>query len=164
MQGKLKWVLAAGFLSMVCFSCEGQPAEKTAPPESRRSEAPTPANLPLKEIMRGLESDLAELSHGIWMEDHGAAGAAAGRIASHPKVTPEEMAAIQASLQDEFPSFVQMDLKVHDAAVAFADAAEASEDWAELFAGSLQIQHGCFSCHETYRTRVSQALESVREP
>jgi hypothetical protein len=123
-----------------------------------------PANLPLKEIMRGLESDLVDLAHGIWTDNPKAAGAAARRIASHPRVTPEEMATIQASLKDEFPPFAQMDLKAHDTAVAFADAAEALPPTSELFSGYLQIQQGCMACHANYRTRVSEALNGLRGP
>jgi len=108
--------------------------------------------------MRGLELDLADLAHGIWIEDHESAGAAASRIAGHPKVIPEQMVAIQASLSNEFPAFVQQDLGVHDAALEFTQVAESAAATEELFAIFLRIQQGCISCHSAFRARVSEAL------
>jgi len=159
MPGKLRWAVATAFLTMTGVSCQGQSAEEEARPEPPGSESTAPANLPLKEIMRGLETDLADLAHGIWIEDPAVSGAAARRIALHPKVIPEQMTAIQASLMDEFPAFVQQDLGVHDAAVGFAEAARASVATADLFPAYLQIQQGCMACHAIYRTRVSEALK-----
>jgi hypothetical protein len=108
--------------------------------------------------MRGLESDLADLAHGFWIEDHGIVRDAALRIADHPRVPPEQLTAIQAALVDEFPSFVQQDQGVHDLAVALADDAGSSVPTQDLFAGYLQIQQGCMSCHTAFRGRVSEAL------
>ncbi len=147
----------AVFLAVTGVSCQG-PREEEADTSARPPTAPSvPANLPLKETMRGLESDLADLAHGIWIEDREAAGAAAMRIANHPRVPPEQLAAIQAS-HDEFPAFVQLDLGMHNSAVALAEASASSVPTEELFAAYLQIQQGCMSCHTVYRTRVSDAL------
>jgi hypothetical protein len=159
MPGTLRWVVPVLFLGVTVTSCQRPPAEEEDGAARTPSESTVPANLPLKEIMRGLETDLADLAHGIWTEDPAVSGAAARRIALHPKVIPEQMAAIQASLMDEFPAFVQQDLGVHDAAVGFAEAARPPVGTAELFAIYLRIQQGCMSCHSAFRARVTEALK-----
>jgi hypothetical protein len=140
------------------MSCQGPAEESPEPPQPASSETDAPLVLPLKEIMQGLERDLNDLAHGIWIEDHGTAVAAARRIADHPRVPPEQMAAIQASLLDEFPGFVREDAGVHNAAAAFAEASPSSLATEEVFTVFLQIQQGCRSCHLSFRVRVSEAL------
>ena len=92
MPDRLPWAFVVALLAVTTPSCRGPSAEEEAPTPPPRSAA-APATLPLKEIMRGLESDLIDLAHGIWIEDHGLAGDAANRIANHPRVPPEQMAA-----------------------------------------------------------------------
>lgn len=119
------------------------------------------AVLPLVEIMRRLEAELVDVAHGIWVEDPGTVRDAAGRIAAHPRVPPEQMATIRSTLGDEFAAFAAMDGSVHDASVALAGAAEAGAATAELFAGYQRIQEGCFGCHAVFRARVLEALRGA---
>lgn len=109
--------------------------------------------------MQGLEADMAAGAHGLWIEDRASVEAAARRIAEHPRVTPEQMSIIQATLGEGFAAFARHDHDVHDAAVAFAEAAAGAEV-ADLLAGYVRIQEGCVSCHSAFRTRVSGALAS----
>lgn len=124
--------------------------------------APGAPVLPLKEIMRGLDADLAGALGALWVEDAAGVAAAARRVADHPRVPPEEMARIQAALGEEFASFVGFDQAVHGAAVALAERAEGVAPPAELLAGVARIQEGCVGCHTAFRPRVSAALAAGR--
>ena len=134
------------------------PAPAAVEPEAEAAADTPPGTLPLKEIMAGLERDLAEVASGFWIEDLTMISAAATRVADHARVPPEQMARIQSTLGDEFPAFVQMDGRVHDAAVELAAAAESARSVSELLPGMVEIQEGCVSCHSAFRARVSEAL------
>lgn len=110
----------------------------------------------LKSIMQGLEEDMVDLAHGIWIADREAVRVAAQGVADHPRVTPGQMATIQAELGDEFPLFVQQDQGVHAAAVELTSAAQAND--ADLLPVFVRIQEGCVGCHSRFRERVSEAL------
>lgn len=144
--------------------CTSEPAvdEDVIAEDPHLSQAPAPgeapANLPLKAIMQGLDADMAALAHALWLEDPAAVGAAAARVADHPRVTPEQMATIQATLGPDFAAFVEYDHAVHDAAVALASAASEGATPAGLLAGTVVIQEGCVACHSAFRARVSGAL------
>lgn len=120
-----------------------------------------PETLPLVEIMRALEEDLAEATHGLWVDDRTVVAAAAGRIAEHPRVTAEQMGVIQQTLGDEFPAFAGMDQRVHDGAVALAGVAGSATP-VELMAQLVEVQGGCLACHVSFRARVSEALADGR--
>jgi cytochrome c556 len=151
--------VASVLLALAVSGCTDE--RGTAEDTVRASEgapASSPQTLPLKEIMAGLENDLADVAAGFWIEDTERIASAAQRIAEHPRVPPEQMGRIQLALTDEFPAFAQMDGRVHNAAVALADAAEASRSMSELFERFIEIQTGCIACHATFRTRVAEAL------
>jgi mono/diheme cytochrome c family protein len=158
-------------LLLAAASC-GAPPSPGATETEVASAAPRPTTggvsaasptgvLPLVEIMRRLEADLADVAHGIWVEDPGTVRDAAGRIAAHPRVPPEQMATIRSTLGDELAAFAAMDGSVHDASVALAEAAEAGAATAELFAGYQRIQEGCLGCHAAFRARVFEALRGA---
>jgi len=152
-----RWALMAASLALVSASCQApRPAEE--PRQSEPAESGSTAVLPLKEIMRALEADLTEVAHGIWTEDHQAVRAGAGRIADHPRVTPRQMGAIQTTLADEFPGFVQQDQAVHNTAVQLVEAVDAAQATGDLFRIYLRMQQGCMSCHTAFRARVIEAL------
>ena len=150
-------LLTAGLLS----SCQDRATLDSERAEAADSSEVPPFNLSLKEIMRGLEADLAELQHGVWLGDQALISAAADRIADHPRIPPDQVAMVQEALTSEFSTFVQMDRAVHDRAVALASDARSSRPVAELFAASLRLQEGCFACHVTFQDRVSVALATV---
>lgn len=155
-------VAALALLILVLpWSCQDGGRSDAAVEATAGSAVDPPTTLPLKEIMSGLERDLTELLHGVWVDDAGIVATAAGRIADHPRVPPEQMSVIQTTLATEFAAFVQMDRAVHDGAVALASAADSSRPAAELFAASLGLQEGCFACHARFRPQVIDALTSV---
>jgi len=127
------------------------------------SAAPTPSNLPVKDLMRGLEDDLATVAHGIWRDDSESVELGAGRIAGHPRATSDQVAIIQATLGSEFGSFVQLDQGVHQAAADLAQLAADSAPSSQLFDQFVRVQEGCFSCHTQFRSRVSEALSETAE-
>lgn len=147
---------------------EAVPAEAAAPAEAgdphagHGAEAPGAPSLPLKQIMQGLEADMAALLHALWMEDVPGVAAAAGRIADHPRVPAEQMAAIQAALGAEFGGFAGHDQAVHGAAVALAEAAAGGAPPADLLPGVATVQAGCVACHTSFRARVAAALAGGR--
>jgi hypothetical protein len=114
------------------------------------------AALTLKEIMQGLERDMATAAHGLWIEDRASVGAGARGVAEHPHVTSEQMAVIQAALGDDFTAFVRHDQEVHGAAVALTEAAATAD--AGLLAGYVRVQEGCVACHTAFRTRLAAVL------
>jgi hypothetical protein len=146
-------------LLAVATACGPAPQSDETPAGTAPEASAVPPAAPgsLKAIMQGLEADLANVAHGIWAEDAEAVGAAAGRVADHPRVTPEQMAVIQATLGEDFAAFVQYDQAVHRASVALAEGA-AGATAVEHLSGLQRIQQGCVSCHSAFRTRVSAAL------
>jgi cytochrome c556 len=144
-------------LLLASAACGPTPEPEAGPGEVAEAEVPSPANPTLKEIMQALETDMAGVAHGIWIEDMEAVRAAAARVADHPRVTPEQMATIQATLGADFATFAGMDQAVHGASVALRDAA-GQAPISELTSGYQRIQQGCVACHAAFRPRVSEAL------
>lgn len=107
----------------------------------------------LKTIMVGLGQQLNALHDALWREDLGAVGAAATAVAQHPKVSPEERGRIQRALGDDFPRFAAADGRVHDAAVAVADAA-AAKDLDGVVGRLGTLEAGCVACHTQFRARL----------
>lgn len=115
-------------------------------------------DIQLIEIMQGLESDLADAAHGIWMQDREIVQSAATRIAEHPKVSEEQLAAIKLELGSEMGVFAQYDEIVHSAAVELAESAGSSENIEELFVVYHRIETGCLNCHSSFQKRISAVL------
>ena len=155
-----RWIPAVACLAVTATSCQEPPPAQAEPTEPAPSESATADRLPLKEIMGGLEADLANVAHGIWIADSEIVRAAATRIADHPKVLAEQMGVIQTELGTEFPAFVQQDQAVHGAAVELAEASDAIDATAESFEIYLRLQQGCVSCHTAFRARVTEALNA----
>lgn len=101
-------------------------------------------------IMRGLEVDMDRVSHALWAERYDSLAAAARAVADHPKVGPEERARILGTLGERAAEFQQADVRVHDAGVELAAAAEARDEERVVRAlGALQA--GCVACHADFR-------------
>jgi len=154
----LIFVIAITTAGAATFSCNSTPEEKDVEHQDDVSSSTLPSNLPLLEIMRGLEIDLAVIAHGIWTQDPEAVREAALRIADHPKVTPEQLSAIKRELGSELGGFVQHDQIVHNTAVELVEAADSSKNLPDLFGIYRRIEQGCMSCHTAFQTRVSEAL------
>ena len=101
-------VVVIALVGVATFSCKSPTGEDVLH-EMDETSSTTSANLPLVQIMQGLETDLAEVAHGIWTRDPAAVRLAAIRIAEHPKVPPEQLSAIKLELGDELGSFVLYD-------------------------------------------------------
>jgi cytochrome c556 len=168
MYRNLTFVLAIVIAGAVASAC-GTANDKTAPyneaADDQSSEvssiAPSsiaPSDLPLVEIMQGLETDLAIVAHGIWTQDQVVIREAATRIAEHPKVTAEQLATIKNALGSEIAMFVQHDQVVHGAAVELVAAVDSSRGNEDLFMIYRKMEQGCMSCHGAFQNRVSEAL------
>lgn len=153
---KTSTLVTVFFLIGILASC----ANEGIQPELPDAESTTGEDVELIEIMRGLEADLAEAAHGIWIQDPLIVSQAATRIAEHPKVPEAQLAIIKTALGRDLADFVQFDQLVHSSAVQLADSANASANSAVLFSIYHTIEQGCFSCHASFQQRVSEALSN----
>lgn len=131
-----------------------------APTLAQDAEASTsdmPQSRPLRFLMVGLAQDMSRISDGIWHEDYEMIQNGARGVADHPRVTPEEMAAIKAALGERFEAFVAFDRQVHGSAVEIADAA-GQLNLGRILESHGKLQQGCVSCHATFRDEVREAL------
>lgn len=150
----------AAALAMLTVGCVQTPPED-APPADQPTVTPAATGMPLKEIMAALATDMEDTAMGLWIEDVAAVEQGAGRIADHPRVPPEQMAAVQAVLGQEFGDFVALDRVVHDRAVQLRDQALAGQAPAALVSIFVQVAEGCVGCHTPFRARVSSALADI---
>jgi cytochrome c556 len=160
-RSKLTWGMATLLIALIGACAgepEGEPQQSTATVEHA---APAQAGVPLKIIMAGLATDMTGVATGLWAEDISAIAGAAGRIADHPRVPPEQMVAIQAELGEAFSEFVAFDQLVHDQAVELREAALAAQPMADLASTFAQVTGGCVACHTTFRARISSTLAAA---
>ena len=61
---------------------------------------------PLKNMMFTLGQDMNRINDGLWHEDYGMIRAGAQGIADHPRVPPEQMAAIKQALGEKTPLYL----------------------------------------------------------
>lgn len=120
----------------------------TAPDASTRVALPG-----LFGIMAGLETDMAQISRGLWLEDFDTIAAGADAVADHPRVPPEEFQRISSVLGEEMPSFGGMDTRVHDLAVRLAEEARGGQ-LGVVLSIDAELRQACVSCHATFRERL----------
>lgn len=118
--------------------------------------APAAASPTLLAIMQQLQHDMTRAQQALWVEHFDGLAEAAGAVADHPPVSPEERARIQGVLGPDFPAFAQGDRRVHEAAVELREAA-AARDTAAVLEALAAVQEGCVSCHAAFRVRVRGA-------
>lgn len=111
----------------------------------------------LKEIMQGLNDNVAEISTGLFTDDfeliaHGATG-----IAEHPHIPPAQVQRVARELGEEMAAFKQFDTRVHDLSIEIRDAAESLNRNA-VISGYRDLMDGCLACHGAYKERVATAL------
>lgn len=111
----------------------------------------------LKEIMQGLNDNVAEISSGLFTDDfeliaHGATG-----IAEHPHIPPAQVQRVARELGEEMAAFKQFDTRVHDLSIEIRDAAESLNRNA-VISGYRDLMDGCLACHGAYKERVATAL------
>ncbi len=156
----------AGLLVIFALgSCAEEMAEEAATLGADSPQVHTetqPDQLPLPDIMRGLERDMAAVAAGLWIEDPQAVAAAARRVAEHPSTTLEYRQAIQEELGDHFPTFVEYDQEVHNAARFLAERAEAGAPIAELLGLRHEVARGCVGCHTGFRSRLQPTMDRLR--
>jgi len=144
------------FVTLLLSSCADQAEQSSESAYVAEKES----DHSLVEIMQALETDLAEVAHGIWTQDFTIMAAAATRIANHPKVSAEQLSVIKAELGEEIGAFVQFDQIVHSSAVELADSASENANIADLFRIYHTIETGCYSCHAAFQERVSGVLSA----
>ena len=144
-------IAVLGLVVSSCASGERDNGNSAHPETLADSELSEPS---LIGIMQGLEKNLAEVAHGLWVQDSDLVQEAAARIADHPKIPEHQLVAIKAELGSEMPAFAQFDQVVHSAAVELTEAV----DLAKMFEIYSRMEQGCFSCHAVYQERVSRVL------
>ncbi len=111
----------------------------------------------LKEIMQGLNNNLAEITDGLLTDDFELIARGATGIAEHPRIPPEQVQLVVRELGEEMAAFKQFDMRVHDLSLEIRDAAESRERDA-VISGYRQLMDGCLACHGAYKERVAAAL------
>ncbi|OIO56087.1 MAG: hypothetical protein COX57_06585 [Alphaproteobacteria bacterium CG_4_10_14_0_2_um_filter_63_37] len=111
----------------------------------------------LRLIMQGLERSMTALDAALWRGNLGDAAAAARQVADHPKVGQATRGKIKQALGPDMQRFGEADHKVHEAATALAEAAQAG-DIPATHRARLTLQQGCMQCHEGFRARVTPVL------
>ena len=154
--------LLVAFMMSSCTDELPEEAETTSADSPQVHTETQPDQLPLPDIMRGLERDMAAVGAGLWMEDPQAVAAAARRVAEHPSTTLEYRQAIQEELGDHFPTFVEYDQEVHNAARFLAERAEAGAPIAELLGLRHEVARGCVGCHTGFRSRLQPTMDRLR--
>ncbi len=126
-------------------------------PAQPPSSADTTETERLRPLMVELAQDMDRITTGLWHEDYGLIEEGARSIATHPKISPEQLAKIKKSLGGGFQGFVSMDKAVHKSATELVDAAQA-RDWSKVLDVHERLKRGCTSCHTTYRERLRPVL------
>lgn len=116
-------------------------------------------SLTLKDVMKGLNTNLQEASYGIIMEDYDLVAKSAQAIAEHPTPAPEVLKKVADHLGAEMPKFKGFDLQVHDTALKLK-AAAIEHDKEELINQHSAIVRGCVGCHQSYRNAISKLLSN----
>lgn len=129
----------------------------------QRAEPDSPQVRPLKYLMVALGQDMNRINDGLWHEDYEMIRNGAQAIAGHPRVPPEQMAAIREALDERFQQFVGFDQHVHGVAVELVDAAE-RRDLVDILNAYTRIQNGCTSCHTAFRDEVRAKLYGHLDP
>ena len=107
--------------------------------------------------MQGLRDNLVEIADGLLTDDLQLVEHGATRIATHPRIPPEQVQLVARELGEEMPAFKQFDMRVHDLAVEISAAARAGDRSAAT--GKFQgMINGCLGCHILYKDRVANVL------
>ncbi len=117
---------------------------------------------PLKEIMQGLRSDTNAIAEGLFIDDFDQVASAAGNIANHPQIPPDQVQLVAAELAAEMPAFKQFDTLVHDLSLSIAAAAQNSNR-DQAITDFHRMLDGCFACHAAYKDRVSAVLSGAKK-
>ena len=113
--------------------------------------------LALLPIMQQLGADMLALTQALMTEDHATVAARAGAIAEHHPISADEVTRIQRTLGDAMQRFEELDMAVHNSAVALHEAAE-SRDVDAVITRLSEVQRGCVACHEMFRERLRENL------
>lgn len=98
-------------------------------PVALRSAADTVDTKRLRLLMAGLAQDMAPINTGIWHEHFGLVEQGAASIANHPRISPDPIAKIKQTLDEEFQNFVRFDKAVHGTATELVSARSPGLVW-----------------------------------
>ena len=109
--------------------------------------------MPFQTIMRQLSSDMAVLTHALWIEDFPLMSEHAAAIAAHPPTDPADTQRIQEILGDEYEAFEEADHVVHEASDNLRRAV-LDRDIDAILIHLDEVQRGCVACHSGFRDRL----------
>ena len=112
----------------------------------------------LKVIMQVLLADTKQITEGIFIEDFEMIKKAANNIATHPEAPAETKMKLMKAFGKEMKMFKGNDMKVHQAAVEIAKAAE-TKDIEAIMSQFHQLVDGCQSCHSKFKKRAQDILK-----
>ena len=136
----------AFFVSYFSISLQAEPSKQEA----------TSSN-DLKVIMNGLLDDTKLLTEGIFLEDFSKIKLASNNIANHPKPSSATLNKVKSNLAEEMATFKGFDMQVHNASQEIAKLAP-SKDMVKMVSLYHKIIDGCQSCHNQYKSRISNVL------
>lgn len=116
--------------------------------------------LNLQSIMRLLSADMQMINEGIFTENYRLIEEGAAAINEHPPLSEDTRGLIRETLENRMQTFARFDKLVHDTADSIRSAAE-DRQMGRILEQYQIIQRGCVSCHESFRSELTQArLES----
>ena len=109
-----------------------------------------------------LLTDIQNTDRGIYTEQYTVIADAAGNIANHPVMTPEDKELVKSALGSEIKRFVNFDRIVHHHADSMRIAA-LEENMQDVLHHYRIVQSGCVDCHSHYREKISDARSAQTE-
>ncbi len=114
---------------------------------------------PLKDVMSQLGVDFNELSLAIFAEDFEKISSSAHAIAFHPQVLPQQKKTLKGFFGKEMKLFKQADMKVHRLSSMIEQNAQ-QNDILAVIKNQGKLLQACMDCHQTFRKRAINALDS----
>jgi len=127
------------------------------PLQAEQNEKKASTSNDLKVIMNGLLDDTKLLTEGIFLEDFSKIEFASNNIANHPKPSSTTLKKVKSNLAEEMGTFKGFDMQVHNASQEIAKLAP-SKDMVKIVSLYHKIIDGCQSCHNQYKSRISNIL------
>lgn len=111
-----------------------------------------------KLVMQGLLVNTKNITQGIILEDYALIEEAAKGIIKHPKPAMSQRRKLMKALAEDVSSFKSYDHVVHGGAAKIVQAAKDKN--IDLVLSEYQkLIIGCQSCHNTFKARLSKALQ-----
>lgn len=144
----LRFMLAGGLLLAISASATAETVDESK-------------EMALRKIMKDLGGNMQTVTHAISMEDWQLVEKTAPLIADHPQPPMSEKLRIMAFIGTDMGKFKGYDTKVHEAADALGQTANA-KDGTAVIAAFNTVQSACYGCHKDFRKQFLQHFYGTR--